>query len=100
MADNGSTADEQCSEQELREALRLSMEVDSTGIQSNSTTEVGGTQSRSTVSADELAKLFAACIATAAMQHPLFPTVSQVPALMDQSGTEFPLVTPHPSTLC
>ena len=33
MAGNGSTADEQ----ELREALRLSMEVDSTGIQSNST---------------------------------------------------------------
>ena len=92
MADNGSTADEQ----ELREALRLSLEVNdgatnSTGSQSNSTTEVGGTQSRSTVSADEFAKLFAVCIATAAMQHPLFPTVSQVPALMDQSGTEFPL---------
>ena len=89
---NGGTADEQ----ELQEALRLSMEVkndapNGTGSQSNSTTEVGGTQSRSTVSADELAKLFAACIATAAMQHPLFPTVSQVPALMDQSGTEFPL---------
>ena len=92
MAGNGSTADEQ----ELEEALRLSMIVDDnttngTGSQSNSTMEVGGTQSRSAVSADELAKLFAACIATAAMQRPLFPTVSQVPALMDQSGTEFPL---------
>ena len=89
---NGGTADEQ----ELQEALRLSMEVkndapNGTGSQSNSTTEVGGTQSRSTVSADEFAKLFAVCIATAAMQHPSSPTVSQVPALMDQPGTEFPL---------
>ena len=53
---NGGTADEQ----ELQEALRLSMEVkndapNGTGSQSNSTTEVGGTQSRSTVSADEFA---------------------------------------------
>ena len=87
MAGNGSTADEQ----ELEEALRLSMIVNDnttndTGSQSNSTTEVGGTQPRSTVSADDFAKLFAACIATAAMQHPLSPTVSQVPALMDQPG--------------
>ena len=64
MAGNGSTADEQ----ELEEALRLSMIVNDnttndTGSQSNSTTEVGGTQPRSTVSADDLAKLFAACIA-------------------------------------
>ena len=54
MAGNEGTADAQ--DPELQEALRLSMEVDSTGIQSNSTTEVGGTQSRSTVSADEFAK--------------------------------------------
>ena len=51
---NGGTADEQ----ELQEALRLSMEVkndapNGTGSQSNSTTEVGGTQSRSTVSAED-----------------------------------------------
>ena len=91
MADNGSTADEQ----ELREALRLSMEVDSTGIQSNSTTEVGGTQSRSTVSAGEFAQMFALCLATAVYQQPLSPPVSQGPALMDQPGTEFPLGAPH-----
>ena len=47
MADNGGTADEK----ELQEALRLSLEVDNdasngTEFQSNSTTEVGGTQSR------------------------------------------------------
>ena len=47
MAGNGSTADEQ----ELREALRLNMEVDNdatngTGSQANSTTEAGGTQPR------------------------------------------------------
>ena len=88
MADNGSTADEQ----ELREALRLSMEVDSTGIQSNSTTEVGGTQSRSTVSAGEFAQMFALCLATVVYQQSLSPPVSQGPALMDQPGTEFPLV--------
>ena len=86
MAGNSSAADE-----ELEYALRLSMMVDDdttngTESQSNSTTEVGGTQPRSTVSADDFAKLFAACIATAAMQHPLSPTVSQVPALMDQPG--------------
>ena len=51
MAGNEGTADAQ--DPELQEALRLSMEVDSTGIQSNSTTEVGGTQSRSTVSAED-----------------------------------------------
>ena len=96
MAGNEGTADAQDPElTELQEALRLSMEVDSTGFQSNSTTEVGGTQSRSTVTADELAKLFAACIATAALQHPLSPTASQVPALMDQPGTEFPLCSSH-----
>ena len=55
MAGNGSTADEQAL---LEEALRMSMEVNDdttngTGSQSNSTTEVGGTQSRSTVSAED-----------------------------------------------
>ena len=38
MAGNEGTADAQ--DPELQEALRLGMEVDSTGIQSNSTTEV------------------------------------------------------------
>ena len=88
MAGNEGTADAQ--DPELQEALRLSMEVDSTGIQSNSTTEVGGTQSRSTVSADEFAKMFAFCLATA-MQHPLSPAVFQEPTRTDQSGTRFPL---------
>ena len=90
MAGNEGTADAQDSE--LQEALRLSMEVDSTGIQSNSTTEVGGTQSRSTVSAGEFAQMFALCLATAVYQQSLSPPVSQGPALMDQPGTEFPLV--------
>ena len=62
MAGNEGTADAQ--DPELQEALRLSMEVDSTGIQSHSTTEVGGTQSRSTVSAGEFAQMFALCLAT------------------------------------
>ena len=93
MAGNGSTADEQ----ELREALRLSLEVNdgatnSTGSQSNSTTEVGGTQSRSTVSAGEFAQMFALCLATVVYQQSLSPPVSQGPALMDQPGTEFPLI--------
>ena len=92
MAGNGSTADEQAL---LEEALRMSMEVNDdttngTGSQSNSTTEVGGTQSRSTVSADEFAKVFAFCLATA-MQHPLSPAVFQEPTRTDQSGTRFPL---------
>ena len=57
MAGNGSTPDE-----ELEEALRLSMIVDDnttsgTGPQSNSTTEVGGTQSRSTASPEEFAQM-------------------------------------------
>ena len=97
MAGNGSTADEQ---ELLQEALRLSMEVNddsndttnSTGSQSNSTTEVGGTQSRSTVSAGEFAQMFALCLATVVYQQSLSPPVSQGPALMDQPGTEFPLV--------
>ena len=91
MAGNGSTADE-----ELEEALRLSMIVDDnttngTGSQSNSTTEVGGTQSRSTVSPGEFAQMFALCLATAVYQQSLSPPVSQGPAPMDQPGTEFPL---------
>ena len=76
----------------------MSLEVNdgatnSTGSQSNSTTEVGGTQSRSTVSADEFAKMFAFCLATA-MQHPLSPAVFQEPTRTDQSGTRFPLNQP------
>ena len=90
MAGNEGTADAQ--DPELQEALRLSMEVDSTGIQSSSTTEVGGTQSRSTVSAGEFAQMFALCLATAVYQQSLSPPVSQGPALMDQPGTEFPLL--------
>ena len=71
MAGNGSTADEQAL---LEEALRMSMEVNDdttngTGSQSNSTTEVGGTQSRSTVSAEEFAQMFAFCLATAVHQQ-------------------------------
>ena len=95
MAGNEGTADAQ--DPELQEALRLSMEVDSTGIQSNSTTEVGGTQSRSTVSAGEFAQMFALCLATAVYQQSLSPPVSQGPALMDQPGTEFPLIHLHSS---
>ena len=92
MAGNGSTADEQ----ELEEALRLSMIVDDnttsgTGSQSNSTTEVGGTQSRSTASPEEFAQMIAFCLATA-IQQPLSPTVSQEPMRADQSGMGFPLV--------
>ena len=90
MAGNDSTPDE-----ELEEALRLSMIVDDnttsgTGSQSNSTTEVGGTQSRSTASPEEFVKMLALCLATA-MQQPLSPPFSQEPAPADQSGTEFPL---------
>ena len=90
MAGNEGTADAQ--DPELQEALRLSMEVDSTGIQSNSTTEVGGTQSRSTVSPGEFAQMFALCLATVVYQQSLSSPVSQGPAPMDQPGTEFPLV--------
>ena len=89
MAGNG-TPDE-----ELEEALRMSMMVDDnttsgTEPQSNSTTEVGGTQSRSTASPEEFAQMFAFCLATA-MQHPFPPAVFQEPTRTDQSGTRFPL---------
>ena len=68
MAGNGSTPDE-----ELEEALRLSMIVDNnttsgTERQSNPTTGVGGTQSRSTASPEEFAQMFALCLATAIQQ--------------------------------
>ena len=73
MAGNGSTPDE-----ELEEALRMSMMVDDnttsgTEPQSNSTTEVGGTQSRSTASPEDFAQMFAFCLATA-IQQSLSPT--------------------------
>ena len=92
MAGNDSTADE-----ELEYALRLSMIVDDnttngTGSQSNSTTEVGGTQSRSTASPEEFAQMIAFCLATA-IQQPLSPTASQESMRADQSGTGFPLRT-------
>ena len=82
-------------EQELEEALRLSMIVDDnttngTGSQSNSTTEVGGTQSRSTASPEEFAQMFAFCLATA-IQQSLSPTASQEPMRADQPGMGFPL---------
>ena len=91
MAGNGSTPDE-----ELEEALRMSMMVDDnttsgTEPQSNSTTEVGGTQSRSTASPEEFAQMFAFCLATA-IQQSLSPTASQGPTRADQSGMGFPLV--------
>ena len=92
MAGNGSTPDE-----ELEEALRMSMMVDDnttsgTEPQSNSTTEVGGTQSRSTASPEEFAQMFAFCLATA-IQQSLSPTASQGPGptRADQSGMGFPL---------
>ena len=90
MAGNGSTPDE-----ELEEALRMSMMVDDnttsgTESQSNSTTEVGGTQSRSTASPEEFAQMFAFCLATA-IQQSLSPTASQGPTRADQSGMGFPL---------
>ena len=90
MAGNGSTPDE-----ELEEALRLSMIVDDnttsgTGSQSNSTTEVGGTQSRSTASPEEFAQMFALCLATA-IQQSLSPAASQEPMRADQPGMGFPL---------
>ena len=62
MAGNGGAADEQ----ELQEALRLSMEVN------NDSTS--GTQPQSAVSAEESVKVLAFCIATA-MQQSLSPTV-------------------------
>ena len=91
MAGNSSTPDE-----ELEEALRMSMMVDDnttsgTEPQSNSTTEVGGTQSRSTASPEEFAQMFAFCLATA-IQQSLSPTASQEPMRADQSGMGFPLV--------
>ena len=91
MAGNDSTPDE-----ELEEALRMSMMVDDnttsgTEPQSNSTTEVGGTQSRSTASPEEFAQMFAFCLATA-IQQSLSPTASQGPTRADQSGMGFPLV--------
>ena len=91
MAGNDSTPDE-----ELEEALRMSMMVDNnttsgTEPQSNSTTEVGGTQSRSTASPEEFAQMFAFCLATA-IQQSLSPTASQGPTRADQSGMGFPLV--------
>ena len=90
MAGNGSTADEQ----ELEEALRLSMIVDDnttsgTGSQSNSTTEVGGTQSRSTASPEEFAQMLF-CLATA-IQQSSSPAVPQEPTRADQPGMGFPL---------
>ena len=90
MAGNDSPPDE-----ELQEALRLSLIVNnnttsSTERQSNSTTGVGGTQSRSTASPEEFAQMIAFCLATA-IQQPLSPTVSQEPMRADQSGTGFPL---------
>ena len=91
MAGNGSTADEQ----ELEEALRLSMIVDDnttsgTERQSNSTTGVGGTQSRSTASPEEFAQMFAFCLATV-FQQSSPPAVSQEPTRAGQPGMEFPL---------
>ena len=91
MAGNGISHDE-----ELEEALRLSMIVNnnttsSTERQSNSTTGVGGTQSRSTASPEEFAQMIAFCLATA-IQQPLSPTASQESMRADQSGTGFPLV--------
>ena len=91
MAGNDSTPDE-----ELEEALRMSMMVDDnttsgTEPQSNSTTEVGGTQSRSTASPEEFAQMFAFCLATA-IQQSLSPTPSQESTRADQSGMGFPLV--------
>ena len=90
MAGNGGTPDE-----ELEYALRLSMIVNNnatndTERQSNSTTEVGGTQSRSTASPEEFAQMFALCLATA-IQQSLSPTASQEPMRADQPGMGFPL---------
>ena len=90
MAGNSSAADE-----ELEYALRLSMMVNDnttngTEPQSNSTTEVGGTQSRSTASPEEFAQMFALCLATA-IQQSLSPTASQEPMRADQPGMGFPL---------
>jgi hypothetical protein len=82
MAGNGGAADEQ----ELQEALRLSMEVN------NDSTS--GTQPQSAVSAEESVKVLAFCIATA-MQQSLSPTVPQEPTRTDQSGTRFPLPPPR-----
>ena len=50
-----------------------------TGSQSNSTTEVGGTQSRSTASPEEFAQMIAFCLATA-IQQP-FHVLTGAPSL-------------------
>ena len=62
MAGNSSADDE-----EMEYALRLSMMVNDnttngTESQSNSTTGVGGTQSRSTASPEEFAQMIALCL--------------------------------------
>ena len=90
MAGNSSADDE-----EMECALRLSMMVNDnttngTESQSNSTTEVGGTQSRSTASPEEFAQMFALCLATA-IQQSSPPTASQEPMRADQPGMGFPL---------
>ena len=90
MAGNDSPRDE-----ELQEALRLSLIVNnnttsSTERQSNSTTGVGGTQSRLTVSPEEYAQMFAFCLATA-LQQSSPPAVPQEPTRAGQPGTGFPL---------
>ena len=97
MAGNDSSHDE-----ELAEALRLSLIVNnnttsSTERQSNSTTGVGGTQSRSTASPEEFAQMFALCLATA-IQQSSPPTASQEPMRADQPGMRFPQNDPTSST--
>ena len=86
-------------DEEMEYALRLSMIVNSnatngTERQSNSTTGVGGTQSRSTASPEEFAQMFALCLATA-IQQSLSPTASQEPMRADQPGMGFPLKHQH-----
>ena len=90
MAGNGSSHDE-----ELEEALRLSLIVNnnttsSTERQSNSTTGVGGTQSRLTASPEEYAQMLAFCLATV-FQQSSPPAVSQEPTRAGQPGMGFPL---------
>ena len=94
MAGNGSSHDE-----ELEEALRLSMIVNNnttsgTERQSNSTTGVGGTQSRSTASPEEFAQMIAFCLATV-IQQSSPPSASQEPTRADQPGMGFPLSRSH-----
>ena len=90
MAGNDGPPDE-----ELQEALRLSLIVNnnttsSTERQSNSTTGVGGTQSRLTASPEEYAQMFAFCLATV-FQQSSPPAVSQEPTRAGQPGMGFPL---------